>query len=229
MNTNFICVFDFEASSKKADIAQILRIGAVIIERNNLSIIDSFQSVLKPIDFTTIEDEYLHISRLTTEELEKAPSTPLVWHQFSTWVNKYNKSKGSLTAYDAPIPAGFDICNYDMSIVKKYCEKYGPWDSINEDQRLFHQIYRLDILQEMFFWFENLSLSKLNLDAIMEYTGVSEVTRNLQHSAIFNARITAAMLIKLLNAGRYLTTKDSITKNRRMELKGCLKGWKYDG
>lgn len=227
MNTNFLCVFDLETSHKKPELAQILEIGAYIIERNNLQIVDEFSTLVKPVDFTAVTDEALGINKILISDLEKAPETTTAWKQFCSWVNKYNKSKNSPTSYDAPIACGYNIQKYDLKIITRYCNVYGPWDVKREDQKLFNQVYNIDVLQHLFFWFENnMSVSKLNLPSVMEYVGLPQSVIEQTHGAKIDARITAEILIKLLKAERYLTDKDEITKKRRMELKGCLKGWK---
>ena len=92
MNYNNICVFDFETSSADKNTCQILQIGAAIIDRSNLSVIDTFNCLAKPEDMDAVEDEALQINRLKREDLAKAPDVKIVWGLFVDWVNKHNKS-----------------------------------------------------------------------------------------------------------------------------------------
>lgn len=184
--------------------------------------------MLKPVDFTTLEEKALQVNHLTVEQLQEAPDTALTWQLFVEWVDQYNKSTGVKTAWNAPIPAGFNIMRYDLPILNRYCKEYGPWDDKRNDQKLVHQIYAYDVLQQMAFWTENnKDVQKLNLSAVLEYFGVSEEVIAGAHDATFDTAATAEILIKLLRVERYLLQKDTETKKRRLEMKGCMANWSF--
>ena len=226
LRSDILC-FDFETSSKFSSKAQILQIGAVVIERNSLEIIDRFESLLKPIDFTTVEAGALAVNHLTVEQLEQAPETTVVWELFTNWINKYNKSKGNFSTWDSVIGAGFNTLGYDMPILRRYCQMYGPWDKNREDQKLLHPVYHYDVLQQMAFWTENMpEVTKLNLSSVLSWMGVEETTLNEAHAADFDADASAQILIKLLKMARFMVKKDSVTGKRKLEMKNCLAGWR---
>jgi len=203
----------------------VLQIGAAIIERNSLEIIDKFNSLLKPEDFSTLEEEALQVNHLKVEDLEKAPDTKIVWEQFTNWVNKYNIHKNK-SNYGACIAAGYNINNFDLIIADRYCEKYGPWDEKRGQQKLFSQIHKYDVFDLMDFFNEsNSELKSMSLGSVMEYMGVDEEVRKGAHDALFDVLATSAILIKLLKAQRYLTARNS-EGNRRLTMKGALAGWK---
>ena len=137
MNYNNICVFDFETSSADKNTCQILQIGAAIIDRWNLSVIDTFNCLAKPEDMETVEDEALQINRLKREDLEKAPDIKIVWGQFVNWVNKYNKSKGPINAFRAPIPAGYNIIGLTSST-------YETTDEFRHNVQAMYNYYTTD-------------------------------------------------------------------------------------
>lgn len=222
MQYNNLCVFDFETSSRDKSTTQILQIGAVILNRNNLKIMDEFKLLVKPDDFTIIEEEALAVNRLSIAELEKAIDTSTAWKQFTTWVNKYNKSKHAFNAFDAPIPCGYNINGFDLPIVARYCEKYGPYDIKRKSQKLFHPIHKIDIMDHMFFWMENnADLNKLDLVSLMEYMGFDKEKVAGAHDALVDVKNTTEILVKLLTMQRYLTGKNE-SGGRRLEMKGCF-------
>jgi DNA polymerase III epsilon subunit-like protein len=229
MNTNYILSYDFETSSADPTTTQILQIGACIVERNNLTIVDKFESLLRPVDFESVEDGALKVNKLTIEQLEQAPETKLVWDLFTNWVQKYNKSKKTFSAWNNPVQAGYNICNFDSVILKRYCKEYGPWNDKRNEQKLVHPVYTYDVLQHLFLWFENnAEMNRLNLSATLEYFGVSKETIEGAHRADFDVAATTAILIKLLKMERYLTSKDKASGNRKLEMKGCMAGWSYE-
>ena len=61
MDNRSICVFDYETGGKNKNTCEITQIGACIIDRWSLEIIDTFNSLAKPLDFDAIEDEALKI------------------------------------------------------------------------------------------------------------------------------------------------------------------------
>jgi DNA polymerase III epsilon subunit-like protein len=225
MNRNHVCVLDFETGGLDHNLSPILEIASCVIERNSLTIVDEFQSLVKPDTFDNIDDGALAVNHLTLDIIGKAPEEKLIWGQWVDWVNKYNVTKNK-TTFGAPIPAGLNICNFDMKFVNRYCEKYGPWASKRKEQKLFNQIYSFDVLQLLFYFCEAVpEVEKLNISALMDYFGVDKAVQEGAHSAMFDVKFTAAILIKLLKAGRYLTAKNEDGK-RRLTMKNALKGWK---
>jgi DNA polymerase III epsilon subunit-like protein len=222
---NNICVYDLETSSADPKTTQILQLGGIILDRNNLSIVDRFESLFKPTDFSTLEEEALKVNRLKVEDLEKAPETPIVWQQFVAWVGKYNIHKNKST-FGACIQAGYNINNFDAVIINRYCEMYGPFDKKRKQQKIFNQVQKYDVMDILQFFTEsNQEVTSLSLGNILEYMGVSEEERHKAHNAMIDVLFTAAILIKLLKAGRYLTAKNEDGK-RRLTMKDALKGWK---
>ena len=216
-------VFDFETSSKSKEKAQILQIGAIAVERNNLRIVGEFNSLMKPERFDEIEQEALQVNKLTIPQLEAAPETKIVWKQFTDWVMQYNTSKKPNDPWGNPIPCGYNINNYDLPIASRYCREYGPWDSKWDTQKLFHAIHKIDLMDCLFFWFENNpDLNKLNLVAVLEYMGMDQEAIAGAHDALVDVKNTWAILEKLIRMERFLTTRDQETKKRRLEMKGCF-------
>ncbi len=230
MNYNSICVFDFETGNKSPIVAPILQVGAAIINRNSLKVIDTFEMKMKPEpdQYEHIDDESLRIIKRTREEIETYPPSSIAWPTFVDWVNKHNKGKGGKPSpFNAPIPAGYNIIGYDMPIVRRYCERYNVgWDAERKDQKMFSQIFKLDIMDHMWFWFENNSdLQNLRLDTLREYMGFSQEAKDGAHDALNDTMDTAEIVIKLIRMGRWMTelkTNDDKTQYRRLDMKGCM-------
>ncbi len=59
MDNRSICVFDYETGGKDKNTCEITQIGACIIDRWSLEVIDTFNSLAKPLDFDALEEEAL--------------------------------------------------------------------------------------------------------------------------------------------------------------------------
>ena len=144
-----------------------------------------------------VEDEALKITHKTREGLAKAPLPKGVWKKFGTFVNKYNW-KG--TPFFAPIPAGFNIIGFDMKIVDRLCKQYGPWDSKREQQKLFHQIYKIDVMDDVWLWTEgDPNVKSISMDSLRERMGLSS---DNAHDALQDVKDTANIFIKLQKSRR---------------------------
>jgi DNA polymerase III epsilon subunit-like protein len=208
MNNNHLCVFDLETSSASVNNTQILEIGAVMVNCRNLEIVDQFQSLLKPTNFDTVEDGALKVNKLTVPQLEKAPETKVVWHKFVEWVNKYNTSKTNLSTYNAPVPCGYNIVGFDLPIIRRYCCEYGPWDDKREDQKLFNQVYHIDLMHQMWAWFENeIEITNLKLATLTQYMGFNAEDIEKSHQALTDVVFTAQIIIRLLKWQRAVMLK----------------------
>tara|TARA_R110000751_G_scaffold84920_1_gene169676 strand:+ start:17 stop:700 length:684 start_codon:yes stop_codon:yes gene_type:complete len=222
MNYNNICVFDFETGGRDPNTCEILQIGACIIDKWNLEIIDEFNCLCKPEDMDAIEEGALRVNKIKKEDLEKAVDVKIVWGQFVSWVNKYNKSKGALGTFKAPIPAGYNIIGYDLPIVKRYCEKYGPWDKKRNDQKLFNQLHKLDLMDHMWFWTENNDdIKSLKLTSVCEWMGFSKAELENAHDALQDVKNTAKILVRLMRMSRTLTAGNE-NHNPRLQMKNSF-------
>ena len=135
-NFRDIIVFDFETGGVNPHTCQPTQIAAVAIHARKLELQPGgvFNSEMRPIidddkaikaGVAPLEDKALEITRKTREGLAKAPLPKGVWKKFSQFCDKYNFKK---TSYYAPIAAGYNINGYDMPIVERLCQQYGPID-----------------------------------------------------------------------------------------------------
>jgi len=205
MNRDII-MFDFETGGRNPLKCQPTQIAALALDGRNFRLKGQFDSEMRPIlddnkaieaGLDPVEDEALRITHKTRAELAKAPLPKGVWKKFVTFVNKYNW-KG--TPYFAPIPAGFNIIGYDMKIVDRLCKAYGPWDEKRECQKLFHQIYKIDVMDDVWLWTEgDPNVKSISMDSLRERMGLPS---DNAHDALQDVKDTANIFIKLQKSRR---------------------------
>jgi len=204
-NRDFI-IFDFETGSRNPHKTQPTQIAALALDGRNFSVKGQFNSEIQPIfdeekalaaGLDPIEDEALKITNKTRESLEKAPALKSVWDKFSKFVSQYNW-KGD--AFFNPIPVGFNIISFDMIIINRLCEQFGPWDKDRRQQKLFSRVYKFDIMDNVFAWTESdPSVRSISMDALRERMGLS--TENA-HDALQDVKDEANIFIKLMKTHR---------------------------
>tara|TARA_Y100001963_G_C6759060_1_gene438441 strand:+ start:1291 stop:1965 length:675 start_codon:yes stop_codon:yes gene_type:complete len=205
MNRDII-VFDFETGGRNPLRCQPTQIAAIALDGRNFRVKGEFNSMMRPIlddekaiaaGVDPVEDGALKVTGQTREGLAKAPLPKGVWKKFCAFVNKYNW-KG--TPYFAPIPAGFNIIGYDMKIVDRLCKEYGPYDDKREGQKLFHQIYKIDVMDDVWLWTEgDPNVKSISMDSLRERMGLSS---DNAHDALQDVRDTANIFIKLQKSRR---------------------------
>jgi DNA polymerase III epsilon subunit-like protein len=214
-------IFDFETTGKNPNGCQLTQVSCVIIHGKKLTIEPNaiFNSEVRPefddekaiaAGYDPVEQAALDITRKTKEELLKAPGPKEVWAKFAEFINKHN-IKGS--SYYAPIPVGYNIVNFDLPIVNRYCKQYGPYDEKNGKQKLFHQIYKVDMMDNLFMWFENNDdVQKLNMDYLREYLGFPQKSKDNAHNALYDVIDTANIFVRFLKYHRKLNEKTKFAK-----------------
>jgi DNA polymerase III epsilon subunit-like protein len=204
-NRDYIC-FDFETGSRNPHKTQPTQIAALALDGRNFSVKGQFNSEIQPIfdeekaiaaGLDPVEDEALKITNKTRESLEKAPALKSVWDKFSKFVLQYNW-KGD--AFFNPIPVGFNIISFDMIIINRLCEQFGPWDKDRRQQKLFSKVYKFDIMDNIFAWTESdPSVKSISMDALRERMGLSKENA---HDALQDVKDEANIFIKLMKTHR---------------------------
>jgi len=205
MNRDII-VFDFETGGRNPMRCQPTQIAAIALDGRNFRLKGEFNSMMRPIiddeeaiaaGVDPIEEGALKVTGQTRSKLARAPLPKGVWKKFCNFVNKYNW-KG--TPYFAPIPAGFNILGYDMHIVNRLCKEYGPWDEKRQQQKLFHQIYKIDVMDDVWLWTEgDPDVKSISMDSLRERMGLSSENA---HDALQDVKDTANIFIKLQKSRR---------------------------
>ena len=209
-------VFDFETGSRNPHKTQPTQIAAIALDGRNFKPKGTFNSEIRPIlndekaiaaGLDPVEEEALKITGKTRKALARAPLPKTVWKKFTNFVNQYNW-KG--TPWFAPIPAGFNIIGFDMIILNRLCEQYGPYDKERGQQKLFNKIYKVDMMDNMFMWTEgDPAIKSISMDSIRERMGLS--TENA-HDALQDVKDTANIMIKFMKTHRSVYRKLKIDK-----------------
>lgn len=201
MNDRYYIVFDFETGSADPNSCEILQIGAVAIHPRKLEIVDEFNLYSQPLEPDKVEAGALQVTGIKLEDVLKAPHPKLVWGQFREFIEKYNTgaNKGN---YTAPIAAGYNIINFDLPIVERYCKLYGPTDKKSGGQGLFNGLHKLDLMHEIFKWTENQDVptgnngrQSLSLDNVLKWLGIDNKG---SHNALVDVKNTAKVFLRFL-------------------------------
>jgi DNA polymerase III epsilon subunit-like protein len=202
MNKNEIIVMDFETTGLDTSTCEITQIAAVVVNPRRLTIVDEFNTEVRPLDFDAISEDALKVTRKTKEGLALAPHPEQVWGDFKNFCDKYNFKK---TPYTAPIMAGYNILGYDLPILNRYAKKYGTVDNKTGKQNLFSNFMSYDLIHEVYWWHENSSdLPNIKLTTLCEWLGLDTTKA---HDALYDVKNTAKIMIKFMRLKRYLFPK----------------------
>jgi len=214
MNKDII-VFDFETGGRDPHTCQPTQIAAIAIDGRSLKLKGTFNSEIwaetdddKAVKkgLSPLEEGALKVTGKTRAEIAKAPKLKPVWNKFCAFVNKYNW-KG--TPFFAPVPAGYNILGYDMIIIDRLCKEFGPWDEDRQKQKLFHQINKIDMMDNYWMWTEgDPSIKTRSMDSIRERMGMSSENA---HDALQDVKDTANLMIK------FMKTHRAVYRNLKLE------------
>lgn len=102
----YFLVIDLEATcSDKKEISrremEIIEIGAVMVEANDLKTVSEFQTFIKPVRHPLLTDFCLQLTSITQEQVNNAPFYPEAITNLRQWLNQYpNFIFGSWGDYD---------------------------------------------------------------------------------------------------------------------------------
>lgn len=206
MSTRDFIIFDFETGSRNPHRTQPTQLAALALDGRNLRLKGTFNSEIRPIlddqkaieaGLDPLEEEALKITRKNRDDLAKAPLLKTVWKKFVAFVEQHNWQG---TPFFSPIPAGFNIINFDMVIIDRLCREFGPYDEKSNRQKLFHQIYKVDLMDNLFMWTEgDPTIKSISMDSMRERMGISKENA---HDALQDVKDTANILIKFMKTHR---------------------------
>ena len=213
-NKRYICVFDFETDGKFPETANPVQVAAIILNPRSLEIIAEFESKMRPKDVTGttyFEDHkdtiewHAKLHKTTAEKIfeawKKYPDSKIVWTRFFEFISKYHTRQNNPGSFTAPIPAGYNIVNFDLPIALRLCKQYGFVDT-NGNSKMFSKVNKFDVYDIVFSWFENLNEpEKLSMDYIRPFLGMST---DGAHDALQDVKDTTAILVRFLNFQRRL-------------------------
>lgn len=206
INNNFVCVLDLETCSLRRDEYSPISLSTLIIDPKKMEIVpdSQFDSLMKPLDFTKIEQKALEVNKITIEQLQVAPDQSVVWGQFVNYLKKYNISNGM---FGRPIICGYNIINFDLPIIRALCNKYGNTDK-EGNQNIFHNIWTYDLMFEVFWWFNHVNdLQNFKLDTIRQFLGMDGDSLIHAHTSKQDIIDTAKIFIRFQKLKRNLYQK----------------------
>lgn len=202
INEKPILIFDLETTGldyRKHDISQI---GALVLDPRTLEPIPNgeFVSYVKPERPENADPGALRVTNLSLDFLMKQKDISVVWHEFANFVNSFNYRKSK---FSAPIPAGYNILNFDFKFINPLMKRYGQWDESKDEQKLFGWP-PLDCMHMMWTWMEsNPNLKSISMDSLRNYFGINEQG----HDALVDCRTVARLLKRFLHWQRTLAAK----------------------
>lgn len=218
---NSVTIYDLETDSKNPHTCQPIQIVAIVLNLRNLDYFKQpngelvyFNSLIRP-NLETFDDSSTAIHHKTREMLEDAPLPFQVWPSFVKFVRQYNL-KGKNDDFCAPIPAGFNINNYDRIIIDRVCSEYKITRNDGK-QAIFNNRIAFDVFQMAndWFWWSKEPKS-LSLDSLRDFFGIS---KEGAHDALKDAKDTGDILIRFLRIteemGKRITFRDCFGKNPR--------------
>jgi DNA polymerase III epsilon subunit-like protein len=220
MLTKKICVFDFETDGSDPSVCSPVQLSAIIIDPLKLEIIpdSEFNVYFKPevmekdpeYEYTTdILDFHARVKGCTQEDVYKLwhtyPSQEISWNSFINYLDKYHcGGRKKKNIFTAPIAAGYNINRFDLKIITRLAEKYKNIEQKEGTPNLFYPRDVIDIMNLVFYWFENLDMKSLSLDNVREFLGIN---KDGAHDAVKDVKDCAKILIRFMRLHRKLSEK----------------------
>ena len=213
MNNRWIIVFDWETDSPDPHTCNPVELAAIPIEPRTLEIKKdkAFNTVIKPPGFN--KDEYFTDDRqktiewhakqrgVTSEDIikmwKKGKSEKIAWKNFCEYCKKFNIEKSYGNWYTEPIAAGYNIIGFDLPICQRLADNH-------KTGMPFAKVNKMDIMDLLFYWFENLDEPKnMRLDTMREFFSLKTAQA---HEAYSDTLDTAKLLVQFLQFHRRQAT-----------------------
>ena len=132
-------------------------------------------------------------------------TTTKAWQAFNNYLLMYHYSgSGKKSQFTAPIAAGYNIHRFDLKIVDRYSKQFGYVNKENTTC-IFYPRDVLDIMNLVFYWFENIGeVKSLSLDNMRGYFGID---KEGAHDALKDVKDCANILCRFLKLHRNLSQK----------------------
>ncbi|MEL7038248.1 MAG: 3'-5' exonuclease [Cyanobacteria bacterium J06592_8] len=135
---NYCLVIDLEATCCNGNTIpryemEIIEIGAVLVETQNLTPVNEFQTFIRPVRHPILTEFCQELTSITQEQVNQAPAYPEAVHNFTAWLSQYSDSQiiwGSWGDYDRkqfeqdsqfhhlPFPLGYPHINLKKMFTK---------------------------------------------------------------------------------------------------------------
>ena len=211
MNYSDVIVWDLETTGKDPKTAQIVQIGAVVVNARKWEIKPGteFNILAKPLygeecakaGLEELTDGAIKVHGKTHDILSSAQNTKSALENFKAYVDEFNFKKNR---WGSPIPAGYNSIGYDHPILARDLERFGITD-------FFHPIIKLDVMHHMWMFFENdKDVSSLSADNLIR--GKFGYNKGIAHDALGDVVMTAEVLCKTMHLMRKTVSKVKFDK-----------------
>ena len=216
MNRRKYFIFDFETDGVDPHSCNPVQVAAVVIDPLKLEIIpgSEFNTMMKPPGID--KDDYFTDERngtimfhsvnqkKTPEEIvqiwKDSPEQDLAWDMFVNYIKKWNPKQDK---WNAPIPGGANIADFDLPIAKRLNEKYGV-----NNETLFWQrdCDYADVQRLAYMWFEGVSVGPPNykVDTLREFF---QMEMEGSHDALKDVQDCAELIIRFLSLTRHCAAR----------------------
>lgn len=227
-NTHKLCIFDFETDGTSPESCYPIQIASVMVDPLKLTVIEGseFSGFMRP---PTIDNpSYIDDNRGTLnfhskntgkspEELVKEwkgyPPVKQTWEQFVEYTKQYHTEVPGKNMFTGPIACGQNIIDFDIKIVNRLCEVFGP--KYKGKAGVFYPRDIFDLKYLCAYWFESLKDPKdYSMDTLRDFFGLPSEGA---HEALKDVYDTTKMLITFLNLSRKLI------KAHEIKFEGALK------
>lgn len=218
-NQKKLIVFDLETSSVDPYTCDVFQIAAMAIDPVKLEVIpnSTFAIWVKPDDVE--KDDYYEKFKSTIDwhaknfhvtpdvflkKIKEATPEKLAWEQFKQYLSHYHDRQNNQNFHSSPIPAGYNIINFDMKIIERLARKY---KDVQKDggQSIFYARDIRDILHIVSLWLSPLDeVKSFSMDNVRDYFGLS---RDGGHEALKDVEDEAKLLLKFLGLHNQLSQK----------------------
>lgn len=205
------CVFDFETDSANPENANPVEIACKMVDPYTLEPIvgSEFSNFARPegiddLQTYLIEDRlktikwHCDLHKCSQEQLldkwRAYPTINVVWDLFHKHIKKYNRDN---TQWEAPVPCGMNIRNFDLVIAKRFNTKFDIKIMFN------HEV--VDIRDLGFYWLQwDTSLRSRSFDNLRKYFGLEGTNA---HTALADVNEELVIVCKFLKMHKHLYSK----------------------
>ena len=138
------------------------------------------------------------------ESWKKYQKQDQAWKMLTSYLLMYHTRSTKKNCFSAPIAAGYNINKFDLPIINRLSSKY---KTVNKEGKtdLFYPRDVLDIMNVIFYWFENNNeLKSYTLDNLRDYLGLSKENA---HDALKDVQDTAQIMIRFMKLFRSMSPK----------------------
>lgn len=219
-NNHKICVFDFETDGSNPECCSPVQIAALMIDPKKLEVVpdSEFNISLKPTSLeedptynysdSDVLDFHAKVRGCQASEIlsdwRGFQKQECGWKMFVSYLEMYHLKTQRKSCFTAPLAAGYNINRFDLPIVERLSRKYNNTNK-NNNSSLFYPRDVLDLMNMIFYWFENdYDLKSYSMDNLRDYLGID---KEGAHDALKDVRDTAEILIRFMRLHRNIASK----------------------